>query len=187
MEATPGSPSAEALPPVAAVPRLPRGAGLLLLAAYLAAVVFVELRPVPVAWVYDANLQPLASIRRELSAGTAQDYRHLAMTVLMTSPLGVLLPLAGGRVQARWLPSLLRTVAAAALLTTALELLQAAVPGHFLDVDDVLLNLLGVVLAHLAVVPLARSVLRQRRTRQAGLGAAPLMDRPPKQRSAQEP
>ena len=44
--------------------------GSLLLAAYLALVGWFALRPVPVAWVYDANLQPLSSIRRALTLGT---------------------------------------------------------------------------------------------------------------------
>ena len=137
--------------------------GLLLLATYLMLVGWVALRPVPVAWVYDANLQPLSSIRRALAVGTAEEYRRLAINMLLMAPLGVLLPLAGGRVAAHWLPSLLRTVGAAALLCVGLEFLQAGVPGHVLDVDDVLLNMAGVTVAHLAVVPALRALLRHRR------------------------
>ncbi|WP_055589487.1 VanZ family protein [Peterkaempfera griseoplana] len=137
------------------------------LAVHLALVGWFALRPLPVDWVYDANLHPLASIHRALAAGGAADYRHLAVGVLLMAPLGVLLPLAGGRVGAGWLPSLLRTVGAAALLSTGLEFVQNYVPGHVLDVDDILLNLLGVTLAHLAVVPAARAWMRHRPRRPA--------------------
>lgn len=158
----------------APVSPLLRLTGLLLLAVHLTLVGWCALRPLPVDWVYDANLRPFASIHRALAAGTAEEYRRLAVALLLMAPLGVLLPLAGGRVGARWLPSLLRTAGTAALLCTGLEFLQSCVPGHVLDVDDVLLNLVGVTLAHLAVVPGARSLLRHRarRTRQPHEGAA---------------
>ncbi|MFF4649535.1 VanZ family protein [Streptomyces sp. NPDC001380] len=163
----PGQGRRRAAPAVWASPRPPatpalRTAGLVLLGVHLAVVAWFALRPVPVAWVYDANLRPFASIGRDLSAGTAESYRRLALGVLAMAPLGVLLPLADGRTGVRWLPSLLRTLAAAGLIRTGLEFLQTCVPGHVLDVDDVLLGLFGVAAAHLAVVPAARARLRRR-------------------------
>lgn len=150
--------------------------GIVLLAAYLALMVWAALRPRPVPWVYDANLRPLASLHRELLAG---QYALVGTKLAAAAPLGALLPLAGGRVDARWLPSFLRTVGTGALLSTALEFLQTGVPGHVLDVDDILLGVIGVALSHLAVVPAARAALRRRRLRRrprlpcVALAAAP--------------
>ncbi|WP_377270984.1 VanZ family protein [Peterkaempfera sp. SMS 1(5)a] len=174
-----GGPAASATRDAPVSPLL-RAAGVLLLAVHLALVGWFALRPLPVDWVYDANLHPLASIRRALTSGSAEAYRHLAVSLLLMAPLGVLLPLAGGRVRAGWLPSLLRTVGAAALLCTALEFVQNYVPGHVLDVDDILLNLLGVTLAHLAVVPAARARLRHRAARPRRAAPAP----PPRQHAS---
>jgi hypothetical protein len=68
--------------------------------------------------------------------------------------------------------SLTRTVAAGALMSLGIELLQTGVPGQVVDVDSLMLNTAGVALAHLAVVPAGRARLRRRllRTRP---GAAP--------------
>ncbi len=49
-----------------------------------------------------------------------------------------------------------------ALVSLGIELLQTAVPGRVVDVDQLLLNTAGVVLAHLAVVPAWRAWLRRR-------------------------
>ncbi|MFJ6214496.1 VanZ family protein [Streptomyces sp. NPDC092296] len=161
-----------------------RTTGLLLLAAHLLLVAWFALRPVPAAWIYDANLQPFSSIRRDLSTGSAGEYRRLVLELLLMAPLGVLLPMAGGRVRVSWLPSLLRTVGAAALICTGLEFAQTGVPGHVLNVDDVLLNLAGVTLVHLAVVPGARALLRHRGDPPTGPGAPTPAEpaRPPRQR-----
>jgi hypothetical protein len=71
-----------------------------------------------------------------------------------------------------------RTVAVAALLSLGIELVQTGVPGQVVDVDSLLLNPLGVALAHLAVVPAARSWLRRRSEGPTG---------PPKGQPAEEP
>ncbi|AXI77902.1 VanZ family protein [Peterkaempfera bronchialis] len=176
-----GAPATSA-PPTAGASPLLRTAGLLLLAAHLVLVGWYALRPVPVDWVYDANLRPFSSIHRDLAAGTAEGYRQIAVRLLMLAPLGVLLPLAGGRVAARWLPSLLRTAGTAALLGTGLAFLQTGIAGHVLDVDDVLLNLIGVILAHVAVVPGARALLRRHGYRPTS-PAPPPQPRPPAPRA----
>ncbi|MEV0537426.1 VanZ family protein [Kitasatospora sp. NPDC050463] len=145
--------------PAAAVHRPLRMAGLVGLVLHLALAGWSVLRPLPVAWVYDANLTPLASLR----SSTAW---QLLGELLLLAPLGVLLPLAGGRLRAPWLPSFLRTTGASALLATALEFLSSWTPGHVLNVDHILFAVVGVVIVHLALVPACRSLLlRPRRPR----------------------
>ncbi|MEV7777998.1 VanZ family protein [Kitasatospora sp. NPDC088351] len=144
--------------PAAAVHRPLQLAGLLGLTLHLTLVGWLLLRPLPVAWVYDANLTPLASLRFS-SAG------QVLGELLLLAPLGVLLPLAGGRVRARWVPSFLRTTGASALLATALEFLSSWTPGHVLDVDHILFAIVGVAATHLALVPAARSLLLRARHR----------------------
>jgi len=152
-----------------------RAAGALLLVAHLALVAWITLRPLDVPWVSAANLRPFASIRADLAMGPGAAARGLGKGLLLLAPLGVLLPMAGGRLAASPLLSLLRTVAAGALLSLGIELLQTGVPGQVVDVDSLLLNTVGVALAHLAVVPAVRAVLRRRsetRTRAAALRRA---------------
>lgn len=48
------------------------------------------------------------------------------------------------------------------LLSLGIELLQTGVPGQVVDIDSIMLNTLGVALAHLAVVPALRARLRRR-------------------------
>ncbi|WP_329487986.1 VanZ family protein [Kitasatospora sp. NBC_01246] len=147
--------------PAAAVHRPLRLVGLVGLTLHLALAGWLVLRPLPVAWVYDANLTPLASLR----SSTAW---QVLGELLLLAPLGVLLPLAGGRLRAPWLPSFLRTTGASALLATALEFLSSWAPGHILNVDHILLASVGVAIVHLALVPGCRSLLL--RPRRAGAG-----------------
>ncbi|MFJ9441487.1 VanZ family protein [Kitasatospora sp. NPDC101235] len=144
--------------PAAAVHRPLRLAGLAGLTGHLALVLWLVLRPLPVAWVYDANLTPFASLR------SSTGWQVLG-ELLLLAPLGVLLPLAGGRLRAPWLPSFLRTTGVSALLATALEFLSSWAPGHILNVDHILLAVVGVAVAHLALVPGLRHLLRDRRPR----------------------
>ncbi|MGA5820502.1 VanZ family protein [Kitasatospora sp. NPDC094028] len=145
--------------PAAVVHRSLRRTGLAGLVCHLTVVLWlVVLRPLPVAWVYDANLTPLASLR------SSTGWQVLG-ELLLLAPLGVLLPLAGGRVRARWLPSFLRTTGVSALLATGLEFLSSWTPGHVLNVDHILLAVIGVAVTHLALVPGLRRLLRERRPR----------------------
>ncbi|WP_328956530.1 VanZ family protein [Kitasatospora purpeofusca] len=132
-----------------------RAVGLFGLALHLLLLGWLVLRPLPVAWVYDANLTPLASLRFS-SAG------QLLGELLLPAPLGVLLPLAGGRLGTPWFPSFLRTTGASALLATALEFLSSWAPGHVLNVDHILLAVVGVAATHLALVPAGRVLLLRR-------------------------
>lgn len=147
-----------------------RTAGLVLLLSHLLLVAWLTLRPRDVLWVTAANLEPLAGIRASLELGLVAGARHIGGGLLLLAPLGVLLPLAGGRISVSPWGSLTRTVAAGALLSLGIELLQTGVPGQVVDIDSLLLNTAGVALAHLAVVPAGRARLRRRT---AGRSTAP--------------
>ena len=142
-----------------------RTAGGVLLVAHLALVAWITLRPLDVPWQLPANLQPFAGIRADLTLGWQEAARRIAEGLALLAPLGVLLPMAGGRLDVSPLASLVRTVTAGALISLGIELLQTGVPGQVLDVDSLLLNTVGVGLAHVAVVPAVRSWLRRRSDR----------------------
>ncbi|MEV8122983.1 VanZ family protein [Streptomyces sp. NPDC085944] len=139
-----------------------RVTGGVLLVAHLAFVAWYALRPLDVPWVLPPNLEPFAGIRADLALGGVQAAHSLAGGLALLAPLGFLLPMAGGRWAVSPLASLLRTTAAAALLSVGIELLQTGVPGQVVDIDSVLLNTVGVALAHLVVVPAGRARLRRR-------------------------
>ncbi|MET9677638.1 VanZ family protein [Streptomyces sp. NPDC006482] len=139
-----------------------RVVGFVLLLAHLLLVAWISLRPRDVAWVTAPNTIPLAGLRADLALGGAEAARLIGEGLLLLAPLGVLLPMADGRLDvSRW-ASLTRTTAAGALVSLAVELLQTAVPGQVVDVDSVLLNTAGVALAHLLLVPAGRARLRRR-------------------------
>uniref|UniRef100_A0AAU3GXU1 VanZ family protein n=1 Tax=Streptomyces sp. NBC_01401 TaxID=2903854 RepID=A0AAU3GXU1_9ACTN len=145
-----------------------RAAGVALLLVHLLFVCWLTLRPLDVPWVTAANFQPLAGIRADLALGPAEAISRIGKGLLLLAPLGILLPMAGGRLRVSPWASLARTVAAGALISMAIELAQTGVPGQVVDVDSMLLNTAGVALAHLLVVPLSRS--RLRRGNRAGAG-----------------
>ncbi|MDN3252194.1 VanZ family protein [Streptomyces sp. MA25(2023)] len=138
-----------------------RVTGSVLLVAHLAFVAWYTLRPLDVPWVLPPNLQPFDGIRADLALGWPAAARAIGGSMALLAPLGVLLPVAGGRLTVSPLGSLLRTTAAGALLSLGIELLQTGVPGQVVDVDSLLLNTAGVALAHLAVVPAGRARLRR--------------------------
>jgi hypothetical protein len=138
-----------------------RVAGGVLLVAHLALVAWLTLRPLDVPWVRPVNLRPLAGVRADLALGGSQAARRISAGVGLLAPLGVLLPLAHGRICVSPVVSLARTVAAGALVSLGIALLQTGIPGRVVDVDTLLMNTVGVALAHLAVVPAARSRLRR--------------------------
>ncbi|MFI6039835.1 VanZ family protein [Streptomyces sp. NPDC051315] len=150
-----------------------RATGSVLLVAHLVFVAWFTLRPLHVPWVMPPNLQPLAGIRADLELGWAQGARRIGEGLALLAPLGVLLPLAHGRLHVSPLASLLRTVTAGALLSLAIELLQTGVPGQVVDVDSLLLNTTGVALAHTAVVPVTRAHLRHRSERRRARAVRP--------------
>lgn len=139
-----------------------RVTGGVLLVAHLVFVAWLTLRPRDVPWVMPANLHPFAGIRADLALGWPQAARHIGAGLILLAPLGVLLPLAHGRTTVSPLSSLIRTVTVGALLSLGIELVQTGVPGQVVDIDSVLLNTVGVALAHLTIVPLGRAWLRRR-------------------------
>ncbi|MFD7559462.1 VanZ family protein [Streptomyces sp. NPDC059533] len=151
-----------------------------LLAAHLLVVGWLTLRPLDVPWAAAANLSPLEGIRAAFAAGPLEGARRLGEGLALLAPLGVLLPLVSGRLAPSALSawsSLVRTTAAGALVSASIVMFQTAVPGQVVDVDSVLLNTVGVVLAHLAVVPALRARARVRRSRAAYQGATPKITR----------
>ncbi|MFE5939948.1 VanZ family protein [Streptomyces sp. NPDC056470] len=140
-----------------------RVAGFVLLLAHLLLVAWVTLRPRDVAWVTAPNLTPLAGIRADLALGPLEAARRIGEGLLLLAPLGVLLPMADGRLHVSPWSSLARTVAAGGLVSLAVELLQTAVPGQVVDVDSLLLNTAGVALTHVLLVPAGRARLRRGR------------------------
>jgi glycopeptide antibiotics resistance protein len=145
-----------------------RVTGGVLLVAHLAIVAWLALRPLDVPWVTPPNLRPFAGIRADLALGRPEAARRIAEGLALLAPLGVLLPMAHGRARAFPLASFLRTVAAGAMVSLGILLLQTGVPGRVPDVDALLLNTAGVALVHLAVVPAARARLRRRSERLGG-------------------
>ncbi|WP_229834621.1 VanZ family protein [Streptomyces xantholiticus] len=137
-------------------------AGVVLLLAHLLLVSWLTLRPLDVMWVTAANLEPFAGIEAALELGPVESVRHIGGGLLLLAPLGILLPMASGRLAVSPWASLARTVAAGALMSLGIELLQTGVPGQVVDVDSLMLNTAGVALAHLAVVPAGRALLRRR-------------------------
>ncbi|WP_079170009.1 VanZ family protein [Mangrovactinospora gilvigrisea] len=144
--------------------------GFALLIAYLALVAWIALRPRPVPWVYDANLTPFASVRRNLAEGPWPAFKAIGGELALLAPLGVLLPMLSARLESSAVGSFLRSTAATALVAAVLAMAQSSVPGRMFNVDDVLLGTVGSALLHLAVVPAAR---RRMRRRAAAEGTAP--------------
>jgi hypothetical protein len=145
-----------------------RATGGVLLVAHLAFVAWLTLRPLDVPWVMPPNVHPFAGIRADLALGGPEAVRRIGEGLGLLAPLGVLLPMTHGRPWALPFASFVRTVAAGALVSAGILLLQTGVPGRAPDVDSLLLNTAGVALAHLAVVPAARSWLRRRSERTEG-------------------
>lgn len=145
-----------------------RATASVLLVAHLVFVAWLTLRPLDVPWVMPANLRPFAGIRADLALGWQEAARRIAEGLALLAPLGVLLPVAHGRLSPSPLGSLIRTVTAGALISLGIELLQTGVPGQVVDVDSLLLNTVGVALAHAAIVPAVRSRLRRRSERTQG-------------------
>ncbi|MFD9865650.1 VanZ family protein [Streptomyces niveus] len=150
-----------------------RVAGVVLLLVHLLLVAWLTLRPLDVVWVTAANFEPLAGIKADLALGPLQAARRIGGGLLLLAPLGVLLPMAGGRLTVSPLASLTRTMAAGAFISLAIELLQTGIPGRVVDVDSLLLNTVGVGIAHLLFVPAGRARLRRRRRRGRKPAAAP--------------
>ncbi|MET7642762.1 VanZ family protein [Streptomyces sp. NPDC005426] len=139
-----------------------RAIGVSLLLAHLLLVAWLTLRPLDVPWMTAPNFQPFAGIKADLSLGPVTATRRIGKELLLLAPLGVLLPLAGGRLLVSPWASLTRTVAAGTLISLAIELGQTGVPGQVVDIDSLILNTAGIALAHALFVPAGRARLRRR-------------------------
>ncbi|WP_051970253.1 VanZ family protein [Kitasatospora azatica] len=159
-----GAPPLPDVPGADALPAPLRSAGLILLALYFCLLGWLALRQVPTAWAYDTNLTPFASVHRILATG---GLRQLLAAPALTAPLGVLLPVAGGRLRTAWFPSFLHAVGSSAMIATAFEVLRTGLAGQVLNVDDILLGVIGAGLAHLLLVPAGRAALRARQVLRA--------------------
>lgn len=136
--------------------------GVVLLVAHLAFVCWLTLRPITVPWVTPATFEPLASIRADLERGTWEGVRSIGSGLLLLAPMGILLPLAAGRVVTNPVTSLFRAVFAGAMTSLTMEVSHSWSTGQVVNIDGVLLNTAGVAVAHLAVVPAVRARLRRR-------------------------
>ncbi|WP_030998871.1 VanZ family protein [Streptomyces sp. NRRL F-5630] len=139
-----------------------RAAGVVLLVAHLLFVGWYVLRPLDVPWVSAPNTTPFATVRADLALGFPGAVRPLAAGLGLFAPLGVLLPLVGGRVEVSAFASLCRTTLASGVLAMLLEIAQTGVPGQRVDIDSVVLALVGTATAHLLVVPAVRRRARNR-------------------------
>lgn len=138
-----------------------RAAGTVLLATHLLIVGWLALRPRAVPWVSPSNLHPFATIRADLAAGPQAALEGIGGGLLLLAPLGVLLPLAAGRLHRPLLGTAARTTLAGVVLSLGMALLRSGVPGQVVNVDTVMLNAAGVLLAHLLCYPALRARLRR--------------------------
>lgn len=141
-----------------------RAAGVVLLGAYLLTVGWLTLRPRPVAWVSPSNLRPFSTIQADLAAGPQAALEGIGGGVLLLAPVGVLLPLATGRLHRPLASTAVRTVSAGVLIALGVAGLRSIAPGLVVTLDDVMLNAAGIALVHLALYPpLRRRLLARRR------------------------
>ena len=119
------------------------------------------LRPRTVPWVPPSNLQPFATIRADLAAGPQAALLGIGGDLLLLAPVGVLLPLATGRLYGPRPATALRTVLMGVFLALGVAALRSGAPSRPVTADAVMLNAAGVALAHLLLYPpLRRRLLR---------------------------
>jgi hypothetical protein len=138
-----------------------RAASGLLLGAHLLTVGWLTLRPRAVPWVSPSNLQPFATIQADLAAGPQAALEGIGGELLLLAPLGVLLPLAGGRLLGPRAVTAARTMLTGLLFALGVAALRSVAPSRAVTVDAVMLNAAGVALAHVSLYPpLRRCLLR---------------------------
>ena len=141
-----------------------RAAGVVLLGAYLLTVGWLTLRPRSVPWVSPSNLQPFATIQADLAAGPQAAVEGIGGGLLLLAPVGLLLPLATGRLHRPRAATAVRTLSVGVLCALAFAGLRSISPGLVVTLDAVMLNATGIALAHLLLYPpLRRRLLMLRR------------------------
>jgi glycopeptide antibiotics resistance protein len=110
---------------------------------WLAAGLVLTLWPIPaVESIAPDNAIPFHTVALYLASPTA----HLSQIV---GNLGLLAVIGfPAPVAWRWLDRWWRVALVAAAISTAIELLQLAIPGRATDIDDVIVNVAGAVLAY---------------------------------------
>jgi glycopeptide antibiotics resistance protein len=120
----------------------------------VALILSVTLFPLPVdarLWKFhrpfsNLHILPLGTIRSQLAFGLLHsEARQLIGNVVLFVPLGLLLPAAVRTCRRLWV-----TLVVAAGLSVLIEIVQALLPSHTTDVDDVILNTVGAALGFLA-------------------------------------
>ncbi|MFI6520497.1 VanZ family protein [Spirillospora sp. NPDC050679] len=105
------------------------------------------------------NTDPGDSLRFYMDRPTKEALMQLGGNLALLAPLGVLLPWVSVRLRGP-----LRLAVIGALVSLAIEVVQGlVVMGRAFDIDDVILNTLGVVLAYLLVGRKVSRVMRGRR------------------------
>ncbi|GGV08349.1 hypothetical protein GCM10010182_29600 [Actinomadura cremea] len=120
-------------------------AALGLLGAFLYVAFQFTLTPVRDHGQAGANFRPGDSLRFYLDRPTEEALLQIGGNLALLAPMGVLLPLIAKRLRGP-----LRLAVLTALFSLAIELVQGAfVVGRAFDIDDLILNVAGVVLAYL--------------------------------------
>ncbi|MFR9676176.1 VanZ family protein [Streptomyces sp. TR06-5] len=136
-----------------------RAAALVLLWVHLLTVGWLTLRPRSVPWVSPSNLRPFATIQADLAAGPLEAMQSIGGGLLLLAPVGVLFPLATGRLHRPPVSTALRTVSAGVLFSLGCAGLRSVAPGAVVTLDAVMLNAAGIALAHLVLYLPLRSRL----------------------------
>jgi glycopeptide antibiotics resistance protein len=106
---------------------------------------------------------PFRTIGTQLSHGLERyEAKQLLGNIALFVPFGLLLPAAVRTCRRLWV-----TLVVAAGLSVLIETMQALLPGHTTDVDDVILNTTGAALGYLAFWVIAWTA-RQRTARDEG-------------------
>jgi glycopeptide antibiotics resistance protein len=144
----------------------------------IALIISVTLFPLPVEsrlWKFhhlfsNMHFVPFGTIRTQVAFGLEHsEARQLIGNVALFVPFGFLLPAAVRTCRRLWV-----TLVVAAALSVLIETLQALLPSHTTDVDDVILNTTGAALGYLLFSMIAWTV-RQRTApeERASPGSAP--------------
>jgi len=131
----------------------------LLLALWLIGGLVLTLQPahpLPGQVVYD-NLVPFRTLGIYLAnLGSWFWMRNLLGNLVLLLPLGLLGPIAFPALDRWW-----RVALVALLISTAIELLQLAVPDRSADIDDVIVNVSGALLGY-AILNVTRRLIASR-------------------------